>query len=347
MSSVDENVHASQSWSAGNATIRAGLESIWRTELLIALVVSVCVPTLVYLLDILHHLFYRALRRLGKMQEDNTKPFPFESLPQELCDMVYKNLLEDVSYPSAPAATPASSFDSMFSGLWGAATNTRSPQPPKPSNWIFLANKRIYVEYIDILCKQSLFNLTVSPSNYQPSGKDPQLWNMAPTTLSRIRQAHLSLITTSSMLGAPDPRHMTTSSWALAALIRSEISKMSSCTRFTLESKAIGDPLWNPLWIWYHSSQSFKNIGTELSDVPCGPMLDKITFSLDTWSPGENYLQRDGENKGAWTWYCMEGHSVGLDGGCEQTVREFCGMLYRECRTCQPAEEGDEDEEEE
>ena len=121
---------------------------------------------------------------------------------------------------------------------------------------------------------------------------------------------------------------------------------MESCTSLTLGAKAIGDPLWNPLWIWFHSSQSFKNIGTELSDCKGGPRLEKITFSLDTWSPGENYLQRDAENRGAWTWYCMEGHSVGLDGGVEQTVREFCGMLYRECRTCRPAEEEEEEEEE-
>lgn len=343
---MDENAQARQLSSAGNATIRAGWESICTIDFLVVLAISLSVPALILLFDILHHLLYRALRLLGKMQEDNSKPFPFESLPQELRDIVYTNLLEDAFYPSPPATAPASSFDSILSGLWGAATNTRSNQPPKPSNWIFLTNKRIYTEYMDIFRKHSTFNLTVSPSNFQPSGENPQLWNMAPTTLSHIRHAHLSLMTTSSMLGAPDPRHMTTSSWALAAQIRSEISKMASCKRLTLESKAIGDPLWNPLWIWYHSSQSFKNIGTELSDVPCGPWLDKITFSLDTWSPGENHLQRDGENKGAWTWYCMEGHSVGLDGGCEQTVREFCGMLYRECRTCRPAEEGDEEEDE-
>lgn len=210
---------------------------------------------------------------------------------------------------------------------------------------MFLANKQIYAEYMDMLCKQGTFNLTVSPENYQPSAKDDKIWSIAPSTRKNIRKASLQIVTTSAMLGCTDPRNMASCSWDLAARIRSELSLLESCAHLTLNAKAIGDPLWNPLWIWYHSSQSFKNIGTSLSDHPTGPKLDKITFSLDTWSPGENYLQRDEASKGAWTWYCMKGHNVGIDGGQEQTVREFCGMLYRECRTCRPAEEGEEEEE--
>jgi hypothetical protein len=102
---------------------------------------------------------------------------------------------------------------------------------------------------------------------------------------------------------------------------------------FSLDAKALGDPLWNPLWIWYHASQSFKNMGCGEE----GPRLGKITFSLDTWSPGENYLERDEE--GRWRWCCMKGHAVGLDGGSEVTVREFCGFLYKECGVCKPVEE--------
>ena len=342
---MDENAHASQLWTASNTTIRIGLQSLRDTDFPLLLATSIFVPAVIFVLDVLHHLFDRALRRLRKMHEVNTKPFPFESLPQELRDMVYKNLLEDVSYPTTATPPPTSSLNFMFSGVWGAATNTQPTQTRNSSNWIFLANKQIYSEYMDIFCKHSTFNLTVSPSNYQLSDKDTQIWTIAPSTLSQIRHAHLSVITTSAMLGCTDPRSMSSSSWTLAARIRSEISRMASCTHLTLESKAIGDPLWNPLWIWYHSSQSFKNIGTELSDVPCGPRLDEIRFSLDTWSPGENYLKRDEVNEGRWTWYCLEGHVVGVDGGEEQMVREFCGMLYRECRTCRPAEEGEEEEE--
>lgn len=340
---MDKNVHAKQFLGTTNATIRTGLQSVWDHDLFLGIATSIYTPVVAILLDILYHLFYRAFRRLQKMQENNTKPFPFESLPQELRDMVYKNLLEDVSYPSPAACQPATSLNGMLSGLWGAAVNSRSTHAPKPSNWVFLANKQIYSEYMDMHCKQSTFHLTVSPENYQPSSKEERIWTIAPSTLQQIHKASLEIITTSAMLGCTDPRNMESSSWTLASRIRSELSHLESCTHLTLSAKAIGDPLWNPLWIWYHSSQSFKNIGTVLSDHPTGPMLDRITFSLDTWSPGENYLKRDAASKGAWTWYCMKGHSVGADGGAEQTVREFCGMLYRECRTCRPAEEGEED----
>lgn len=132
------------------------------------------------------------------------------------------------------------------------------------------------------------------------------------------------------MLGVTDPRNMNSADWTLAKQIRQDLRALTGVKHFTLESKAIGDPLWNPLWIWYHACQSFKDMGSP------GPKLNKITFSLDTWSPGENYMARDIKNEGKWTWYCIKGHSVGLDGGEDVTVREFCGMIYRECRICRP-----------
>lgn len=346
IAAMDDIVHYEQLLVTNDATIRSGLQSIWSNELLFGIATSLITSTIILLLDILFRLLYRTLQRIRKMQIDKARPFPLESLPQELRDMVYKNLLEDPTYPRPAACQPASSLDWVLTGLWGSATQSQKPTPTsKTSNWILLANKQIYAEYMDMLCKQSTFNLTVSPENYQPSAKDDKIWNIASSTIGQIRKASLQLVTTSAMLGCTDPRNMESSSWALAARIRSELSLLDSCTHLTLNAKAIGDPLWNPLWIWYHSSQSFKHIGTCSSDCPEGPMLNRITFSLDTWSPGENYLERDEANKGAWTWYCMKGHGVGLDGGPEQTVREFCGMLYRDCRTCRPVEEDEEDEE--
>ena len=338
-----ESIHNGQPCVANRATFISNGEP---AELVLGIASNIIVSTLVILVGILYQLFHRALRRIRKMQVDNARTFPFEALPQELRDMVYSNLLEDVYYPSPAARQPTSALNGILAGLWGSAINTpNTTQAPKPSNWILLANKQIHAEYMDLVCKQGTFNLTVSPENYLPTSPDSRIWNINPTTLKNIRKASLQIVTTSAMLGCTDPRNMASSSWALAARIRSELSHPSSCTHLTLNAKAIGDPLWNPLWIWYHSSQSFKDIGTALSDHPTGPKLNRVTFSLDTWSPGENYLERDEANKGAWSWYCMKGHCVGLDGGPEQTVREFCGMLYRECRTCRPAEEGEEDEE--
>ena len=340
---MDKTVNNEQLCDTSDTTVISSVEPV---DLLFGFATSIIIAIVVSVVDILYQLLYRAFKRLRKMQIDNAKTFPFEALPQELRDMVYNNLLEDVSYPSPAASQPAPSLNGILAGLWGSATNSRNTtQAPKPSNWMFLANKQIYAEYMDMLCKQGTFNLTVSPENYQPSAKDDKIWSIAPSTRKNIRKASLQIVTTSAMLGCTDPRNMASCSWDLAARIRSELSLLESCAHLTLNAKAIGDPLWNPLWIWYHSSQSFKNIGTSLSDHPTGPKLDKITFSLDTWSPGENYLQRDEASKGAWTWYCMKGHNVGIDGGQEQTVREFCGMLYRECRTCRPAEEGEEEEE--
>ncbi|KAJ8110074.1 hypothetical protein OPT61_g6977 [Boeremia exigua] len=336
---MDKTLLIGQSW---DATVIRDLDS---GEFLLGIAANFIISIAILLLDISYQLICRVIKRLRAMQAHNAQTFPFEALPQELRDMVYENLLEDVHYPSPAASQPASSLNEMLTGFWGSATKLRNTrQAPKPSNWILLANKQIYGEYMDVLCKQGVFHLTVSPENYQPPTKDSQIWNIAPSTIKNIHKASLQLVTTSAMLGCTDPRNMESSSWDLAARLRSELSQLEACTHLTLNAKAIGDPLWNPLWIWYHSSQSFKNIGTSLSDHPVGPTMNKITFSLDTWSPGENYLERDEANKGAWTWYCMKGHAVELDGGPEQTVREFCGMLYRECTTCRPAEEGEEEE---
>lgn len=342
IAAMDRIVHTAQRWGASYGTVLSRVDPV---ELLFGIASSIIIAALIQFVDLLYRLLHRAFKQIRKMQVDNTRTFPFEALPQELRDMVYSNLLEDVHYPPPAEDQPAPTLNGMLSGLWGSTTTTRhSTKAPTSSNWIILANKQIHAEYVDLLCMRGTFHLSVTPENYLPPTKDDRIWNIAPTTLKRIRKASLEIVTTSAMLGWTDPRNMESSSWDLAARIRSELSQLESCTHLTLNAKAIGDPLWNPLWIWYHSSQSFKNIGTALADCPTGPKLDKITFSLDTWSPGENYLKRDETNKGAWSWYCLEGHNVGLDGGPEQTVREFCGMLYRECATCHPIEDGGDEE---
>jgi hypothetical protein len=291
------------------------------------------------------------IKQYRKMKYQNRKAFPFLELPQELRDMVYEQFLQDPVYPTPPRLSyQRSTLDWMKTGRYISSSPPLSPSGKK--TWIFLANKQVYAEYMDMLCKRRTFHLSVSPSTYTPIApptpfsppEDTSVWKISNDTLSKIETCELKLVTTSAMLGVTDPRAMTSSSWTLGQRMRAQLSHMSAIKSFTLDAKALGDPLWNPLWIWFHASQSFKLLGTEFSDtVPVGPRLTKITFSLDTWSPGENWLGRD--EQGRWMWYCMKNHAVGLDIGAEMTVREFCGSLYRECGVCR-VDEGLSEEEE-
>jgi hypothetical protein len=330
--------------------MRDGSPTSWITYFVLAFPsfgVAIWLTTAALIIPLLLH---RAIKRHQKMQEDNKRPFPFLELPQELRDMVYEHLLEErPTYPPPPRCPKhASTMTWMLPGRW-----TSSIPQPKPSTWLLLANRQIHAEYMKLLCKRATFHLTVSPANYQnpcasPTSNSPsnkKIWQIAPETLGQIRKCDLNLIATSSMLAVTDPRKMTSSDWTLARQIRAELSSLTSVTSFTLDAKAIADPLWNPLWIWYHACQSLRYSDEPQSDTASvGSRLTKITFSLDTWSPGENYLQRDKGNEGVWTWWCMRGHSVGLDCGEDMTVREFCGKLYQECRVCRPELESEDEE---
>ncbi|KAF2466287.1 uncharacterized protein BDR25DRAFT_268714 [Lindgomyces ingoldianus] len=305
------------------------------------------------------------------MQATPSTPFRFMDLPPELRDMVYEYLLEDPYYPPPPASEKKqiSPLSWIMSSRTGRASVGGRPEARK-SNWVFLVNRQVYTEYMDLLCKKTVFRLTVSPANYPkdiqsitseplPGSQKPRIWRIAPETLQQVKRCDLKLITTSSMLGVPDPRNMTPASWGLAKQVREELKEVKNVHELNLHVKAIGDPLWNPLWVWYHASQAFKNTlvltptstySPSLSSTytpsppqPLGPKLNRITFSLDTWSPGENYLSRDADGK--WAWWCMAGHCVGFDGEGGMTVREFCARLYADCVTCRPESSGENEDE--
>jgi hypothetical protein len=296
-------------------------------------------------------LFVVAFQKYRKMQYQNKKPFRFLDLPQELRDMVYEQFLDDPVYPPpARNEIQRSTLNWMKPARWASASPSSNGR--HESKWIFLANKQVYSEYMDMVCKRRTFHFSVTPQTYKPSTstssplsppqptEDTRVWNISPITLSKIQNCSLKLVTTSSMLGVTDPRSMTSSSWTLGRRMREQLKHMSTVKTFILDAKALGDPLWNPLWIWYHASQSLKLLGTEFSDtVPRGPQLTQITFSLDTWSPGENYLKRDDASGGQWVWYCTKDHLVGTDMGPDMTVREFCAKLYQECSICRVDDE--------
>ncbi|KAF1952244.1 hypothetical protein CC80DRAFT_423187 [Byssothecium circinans] len=325
----------------------------WCTEFRASLFTLSFIVTIVCL-----HLLHR---RATKMHHEGTTTFPFLELPAELRIRVYENLLEDPEYPPPPppAKHPGSPLNWMLRDSWLPGL---TPAPVNPqthgkhqSNWLFLANKQVYAEYMDIVCKKSTFHLTVSPYNYTattivtPSITWPQptkIWNISPDVLKSLRKCDVKLITTTPLLSVEDPRNMQPGDWALARQVRAELKGAQSLSELSLHVKAIGDPMWNPLWMWYHASQSLKSMGTATADEePAGPKLNRITFSLDSWSPGENYLERDAENGGRWAWWCMKGHCTGVD-GADVTVREFCSALYNECRECRPVLESDVEESE-
>ncbi|KAF2683692.1 hypothetical protein K458DRAFT_304084 [Lentithecium fluviatile CBS 122367] len=324
-------------------------------------------------------LFAHLYHRFRTMHSRNATPFPFLDLPLELRTMVYDNLLEDAYYPPPPPCSKHqnSPFSWLVpSGLFTPAPTTTPSPPPhqlhhhqksKPSNWLFMANKQTYNEFMEIMCKKTTFHLTVSPQNYAAATPlstptEPQaieekpptesesrkIWNISPETLKHLHKCDIKLITTSAMLGVTDPRNMKPEDWALAKQIREELKEVSNVRELNLQVKAIGDPLWNPLWVWYHASQSLKTMGSsiESSTTPTGPKLNRITFSLDTWSPGENFLERNAESGGQWAWKCLHNHIVAPDGPGEVSVREFCARLYMECSTCRPELDSEDEGEE-
>ena len=333
------------------------------------------------------------------MQDLNAQPFPFMEMPPELRDMVYEYLVEDPHYPPPAPPSPTSLINPMnwFMPTQSPSNNWEKKEKPKKGSWIFLTCKQIYAEYSEVSCKKSTFHLSVTPSNYpsplpaptavitsSPGAEHKNLWKIAPEMLKNVRKCDIKLVITSDMLGVADPRNMASEKWALAHQVRAELRDVIKVQELNLHVKAIGDPLWNPLWVWYHATQSFKNMGTATAlsalpllsptfaptihpsthahehglsrcrsrqnslqkEEPMGPKLNRITFSLDTWSPGENHLERDPTNDNQWAWYCTKGHCIGPDGGVDMPVREFCAKLYKECKTCRPELESDSEDEE-
>ncbi|KAF2727285.1 hypothetical protein EJ04DRAFT_451620 [Polyplosphaeria fusca] len=286
------------------------------------------------------------------MQTEQKKPFRFLDLPAELRDMIYDHLLEDPYFPLPPTCGKQHQHSTLPSLGWVLPGRRLSAARagatgPRRCNWMLLANRQCYREFMDLVCMKSTIHLTVSPANYksQEAGDETEkkLWKVDPEVLRKVKKCDIKLITTSAMLGVSDPRKMSPGEWALSSQVRSELSDVNNVEELNLHVQALGDPLWNPLWVWYHASQSFKTMGSPRPTSPStsseykgrlGPTLHRITFSLDIWSPGENYLERDAE--GHWQWYCMKGHCIAPDGAGVLPVREFCARLYMECRVCSP-----------
>jgi hypothetical protein len=194
--------------------IKANELSQWRTGLTDH-TVSGWMTLLALLLPLL---FFVVVRKYRKMQYQNKQPFPFLELPQELRDMVYEYFLDDPAYPPpAHNEFQRSKLDWMRPARWASTSTSLGTR--HESKRIFLANKQVYGEYMDMICRRKTFHLSVTPQTYRPtttSSPSPfsstnytPVWDVSPTTLSKVQTCSLKLITTSSMLGVTDPRSMT------------------------------------------------------------------------------------------------------------------------------------------
>jgi hypothetical protein len=177
-------------------------------------------------------LFY--ILRLRTIYE--AKTFPFLSLPAELREMVYTQLIDgEVTYPAArPPTKRLSTMERLIS-----KRSTRSN-----SNLIMLANRQIHQEFSAVLCKKAKFRLSLD----QWSLKNDRLWDINPEAMQTIRNCELRMVITSNMLGAVDPRQMPRT-WPLCERVCNSLSTCSKLQELSLHIHAIGDPLWNPIWV--------------------------------------------------------------------------------------------------
>lgn len=262
--------------------------------------------------------------------------FPFMKLPPELRELVYEHLVDmDPSYPFERPEVPKSRWKTWLSSTYRA---------PSRKMGIMLANRQIYEEFTEILLKKATFKVSIDQSNqkhYRPAGI-PEDW------ACKVRKCEVLVVTTSNMLGGEDPRS-SLMAFPSGQKIVENLKELSRVEKLDLHIKAIGDPLWNPLWVsemllvtfcrrltsrqvWFHASKAFRRA----EGVP----INSIDFSVDSWSPGENHLTRS--RGGEWEWRCSKGHFLSIDHPKEQTVREFCSSLFAECNTCTPPPEASE-----
>ncbi|KAF2085487.1 hypothetical protein K490DRAFT_46498 [Saccharata proteae CBS 121410] len=265
------------------------------------------------------------LHRQSKHTKPQEPPFPFLRLPAELRNLVYEELVDHRHRPTFP---PRDLQRRPLSCL------RRLMTPKKvPTNRIamMLVSRQVSGEYNDVLCKRARFTLDVAESN----ARRPDLWSISKEVLSRVRDCKVRIHATSRMLGAVDPRSMPRQ-WELRNRVADCLEPMQKVESLHLHVHAIPDPLWNPLWMWYHISQHFKELD--------GPAFTGISFDLaGSWTLGENHLGRDRD--GRWQWRCAMDHAVLDDTAGWQPIREFCAALYVECRVCQRAEAASEEDE--
>ncbi|KAF2843656.1 hypothetical protein M501DRAFT_994656 [Patellaria atrata CBS 101060] len=258
----------------------------------------------------------RSIYVYTRSSQRKPKHFPFLRLPPELRSSIYEYLVEwNPIYPPLPPL-PESQLGRLvkwvaFIVRWNPRYSYRNP--------MLLVNRQIHAEFIELLCMRKSFLLKVDKFNQNKEC----IWPIPSSTIAQIRKCDLKIIATSDMLEADDPRSIT-EDFSLRDRVCDQLARMVKLQRVNLHIHALGDPLWNPLWMWYYISLAFK-------DVP-NIKFRAITFSLHSISPIPNLLAKNKE--GLWEWRCPFGHQIEADANRVQPIREFCSNLYKECETC-------------
>jgi len=193
-----------------------------------------------------------------------------------------------------------------------------------------LVCKTIREEFLQVFCQKSPFFFALDESHTSGNGS---LWKISPRVLRSIRKCRLRILATPDIVGAFDPRFVQ-GSWQLRDEVFALMAEMGQLQEFRLNIQACGNQMWNPLWLWHFTSQSFKE-----SKIHA---FNQITFDLksdavDMLEP--NHLARNPD--GDWEWHCAEGHYIQRDSEKTQLVRQFCNILYASCSICDGSEASD------
>ncbi|KAF2104311.1 hypothetical protein NA57DRAFT_51144 [Rhizodiscina lignyota] len=233
-------------------------------------------------------------------------------LPRSFWSFIYFR-----SRGSTPSTSPSflQTGDKIFAHL--LVTIRRIFCKRKGTNIVF-TNQQMHTEFTSVLCKKSTFKLFIEDDNHESE----LLWTISPAVTEAMRKCEVHIVATAGMTGCFDPR-VAAADWPLRDKAFSELRKLVGLESMDLRIHARGSQIWNPIWLWHYTSQSFK-----VCEIKG---FKEITFHLEGWSPGENKLCR---GDGKWVWRCAKGHFVRDDTPGSMPIREFCKALYDECEEC-------------
>ena len=161
------------------------------------------------------------------------------------------------------------------------------------------------------------------------SSSGEQMFGVWQNALGSLKNCTLRLIARPGIANAFDPRQANLREWLLRDSIFNSMRQMTTLKSMTLGIEACGNPLWNPLWLWYLTGQAFME-----SDVKA---LNRIEFTMKNWDlQPSNYLKRLEGGETGWEWRCIKEDHFVTEDEKDMPIRPFCARLYLPCRVCEP-----------